>query len=62
LWGKVSEVHSGPINHEVTLTLPSGRSVTALISGKSCADMGLAPGVEACAFFKSSSVILAVYD
>jgi molybdate transport system regulatory protein len=62
LWGMVSEVHEGPINNEVSLALSSGRGVTALITRESCINLGIAPGVEACAFFKSSSVILAVYD
>ncbi|GHU32455.1 ModE family transcriptional regulator [Betaproteobacteria bacterium] len=62
LWGQVSVVHPGPVNSEVTLALPAGRSVTAVVTDSSCKRLGLAPGVEACAFFKSSSVILAVYD
>jgi molybdate transport system regulatory protein len=62
LWGQVSVVHPGPVNSEVTLALPAGRSVTAVVTDDSCKKLGLAPGVEACAFFKSSSVILSVYD
>lgn len=62
LWGEVAAVHEGPVNSEVTLALPSGRSVTCVVTGDSCTALGIAPGVSACAFFKSSSVILAVYD
>ncbi|MDR3087169.1 MAG: TOBE domain-containing protein [Azoarcus sp.] len=62
LWGRVNAVHPGPVNSEVTLALSAGRSVTAVVTDDSCKALGLAPGVEACAFFKSSSVILAVYD
>jgi len=61
LWGEVVEIHEGPVNNEVTLALPSGRSVTCVVTAESCEALGLAPGVEACAFFKSSSVILAAY-
>lgn len=62
LWGQVVQVYEGPVNSEVTLALPSGRSVTCVVTADSCEALGLAPGVEACAFFKSSSVILAAYD
>lgn len=62
LWGTVAAVHPGPVNNEVTLTLPFDRSVTSVLTSDSCAALGIEPGVEACAIFKSSSVILAVYD
>ena len=61
LWGTVAALHDGPVNSEVTLALPSGRSVTAVVTSDSCQALGIAPGVAACAFFKSSSVILASY-
>ncbi|MGH8435771.1 MAG: TOBE domain-containing protein [Pseudomonas sp.] len=59
LWGEISMIQSGPVNNEVTLTLPSGRSVTAVVTQASCEVLGLMPGRRACAFFKASSVILA---
>jgi molybdate transport system regulatory protein len=62
LWGEISAIHEGPVNSEVTLTLPSGRSVTCVVTAESCHALGLAPGVQAGAFFKASSVILAVYE
>ncbi len=62
LWGQVAAVHPGPVNNEVTLTLPSERSITSVVTAESCAALGIEPGVEACALFKSSSVILAVHD
>lgn len=62
LWGEVAAIHEGPVNNEVTLALPSGRSVTCVVTADSCSALGLAPGVPACAFFKSSSVILATYE
>ena len=60
LWGEVAAIHEGPVNNEVTLALPSGRSVTCVVTGDSCRALGIEPGVQACAFFKSSTVILAV--
>ncbi|MBB3101932.1 TOBE domain-containing protein [Azomonas macrocytogenes] len=62
LQGEVTAIHEGAINNEVTLALPSGRSVTSVVTADSCAALGLKPGAEAFAFFKSSSVILAIYE
>ncbi|MDR0716106.1 MAG: TOBE domain-containing protein [Azoarcus sp.] len=62
LWGEVATVSPGPINSEITLALPSDRSITAVVTNESREKLGLAPGVAACAFFKSSSVILAFCD
>jgi molybdate transport system regulatory protein len=59
LWGEVSRIHEGPVNHEVVLTLASGRSIAAVITASSRETLGLQPGVRACAFFKASSVLLA---
>ena len=58
LWGEVAVVHEGPVNNEVTLALPSGRSVTAVVTRDSCSALSIAPGVAAGAIFKASSVIL----
>ncbi|MFU2488589.1 TOBE domain-containing protein [Thauera sp. WH-1] len=52
LWGEVCTIHEGAVNDEVSLLLPSGRNVTAVITH----------GSRACAIFDSSSVILATYD
>ena len=62
LWGEVAVVHEGPVNNEVTLALPSGRSVTAVVTADSCRSLGIVPGAAVCAFFKASSVILASAD
>jgi molybdate transport system regulatory protein len=62
LWGEVAAIHPGPVNDEVTLALPSGRSVTAVITHGSSEALGLAAGTPACAIFKASSVILATRD
>lgn len=62
LWGRVAAIHEGSVNDEVSIALPNGRSVTAVVTRGSCEGLALAPGVEACAVFKSSSVILATYS
>jgi len=62
LWGTVYDLQTGPVNAEVTLALPSGKSVIAVVTRESCDEMGMAPGVAVCAVFKSSSVILAVMN
>lgn len=60
LWGDVQRVVEGPVNSEVTLGLGHGKTVTAVVTHESLVALGLAPGVRACAVFKSSSVILSV--
>lgn len=62
LWGEVSRIHDGPVNSEVTLTLPGGRTVTAIVTSDSVETLGLVVGKPACALFKASSVILATFD
>ncbi|MDR2164618.1 MAG: TOBE domain-containing protein [Zoogloeaceae bacterium] len=58
LRGEVSHIHHDAVNAEVTLALPGGKSVCALVSNDSVRHMELAVGVPACAVFKASSVIL----
>lgn len=62
LWGTVSDIRPGPVNSEVTVALPSGKTVIAVITRESCEKLELAVGVAVCAAFKSSSVILAVMN
>ena len=47
------------MNAEVTLALPGGKTVTAVVTHGSVETLELAPGKKACAVFKASSVILA---
>lgn len=61
LWGEVVRIHEGPVNAEVTLSLPGGRSVCAVVTHDSVERLGLAVGERACAVFKASSVILCLY-
>ena len=58
LWGEVSRIHEGPVNSEVILTLPSGKTVCAVVTHDSIGKLELQVGQRACAVFKASSVIL----
>jgi molybdate transport system regulatory protein len=62
LWGEVSQIHDGPVNSDVKITLPGGRAVNALVTRESIANLDLSVGKIACALFKASSVILATFD
>ena len=61
LWGEITRIHDGPVNSEIILALPGGRSVCAVITHDSVEKLGLAVGEPACAVFKASSVILCKY-
>ncbi len=61
LWGDITRIHEGPVNSEITLALPGGRSVCAVVTHDSVASLGLAVGQQACAIFKASAVILCLY-
>jgi molybdate transport system regulatory protein len=60
LHGTVASVTPGAVNAEVVLDTEDGVSVAAIVTQASVHSLGLAPGVQATAFFKASSVILAV--
>lgn len=60
--GTVARIVRGAVNDEVELTLASGQAITATITHESTQDLGLAPGVQAYAMIKASSIILAVDD
>jgi molybdate transport system regulatory protein len=62
LWGEVSRIHAGTVNSDVTLSLPGGRVVAAVVTSDSVDNLGLVVGQPACALFKASSVILATFD
>jgi molybdate transport system regulatory protein len=61
LWGEITRIHDGPVNSEITLALPGGRSVCAVVTHDSVDRLGLAVGGQACALFKASAVILCLY-
>jgi molybdate transport system regulatory protein len=58
--GTVSRIEPGAVNAEVTLQVDGGVEVTAVVTQASVKSLGLAVGVPATAFFKASSVIVAV--
>jgi molybdate transport system regulatory protein len=58
LLGEVTQIHEGPVNSEVSLAMPSGKSICAVVTHDSVARLGLAVGTRAQAVFKASSVIL----
>lgn len=62
LWGEISRVHEGPVNSEVIIALPGGRNVTAIVTHDSVDNLALKVGTPACAVFKASNVILAVFN
>lgn len=62
LRGEVSCIHEGPVNAEISVALPSGKTVTAVITHDSVSHLGLELGKPVVALFKASSVILASLD
>jgi molybdate transport system regulatory protein len=58
--GTVAALTPGAVNSEVRLDLDGGGTLAAIVTQGSAEALGLAPGVRAMAFFKASSVILAV--
>jgi molybdate transport system regulatory protein len=58
--GVVSALAPGAVNAEVTIDIDGGGSIAAIVTQASAKSLGLAPGSRATAFFKASSVILAV--
>lgn len=60
LAGTVSKVVRGAVNTEVTLDLPGGGSVAAIITNDSATALALSPGGAATAVFKASSVVVGV--
>jgi molybdate transport system regulatory protein len=58
--GVVSALTPGAVNAEVTIAIDGGGEVTAIVTQASVAALGLSVGGRATAFFKASSVIVAV--
>ncbi|CAN7736173.1 TOBE domain-containing protein [Paraburkholderia hospita] len=61
-YGKVSAIQRGTVNDEVSLALPGGQSVVAVVTHESTETLGLAVGGEAVALVKASSVLLVADD
>ncbi|ONW15952.1 molybdenum-dependent transcriptional regulator, partial [Burkholderia cenocepacia] len=62
LFGKVASLVRGTVNDEVTLALPGGQAVVAVLTHESAEALGLREGAHACALVKASWVVLAVDD
>ncbi len=60
LCGKVKRIHEGAVNSEVILALDGEKTVTSIVTHETLGKLGLAEGMEVCALFSASSVILAL--
>ena len=56
--GKVAKIVEGAINDEITVSLPGGKEVVAVITKGSTKRLGLAEGKDVLALIKASFVIL----
>ncbi|HMM54664.1 MAG TPA: TOBE domain-containing protein [Candidatus Desulfobacillus sp.] len=56
--GKVTAVKKGAVNDEISLEIVGGQQIVAIITRESTESLGLAPGCEAFALIKASSVIV----
>jgi len=59
LKGTISAITPGAVNDEIELSLGEGKSLTAIVTRESSADLGLQVGQAAQALIKASHVILA---
>lgn len=59
LRGEIEEIASGPVSSEVALRIAPGVTIAAVLTNRSVAELGLAPGKPAIALIKSSFVVLA---
>ena len=60
--GEVTAITAGGVNCEVTVTLPGGQAVHAVITQDAVRQLGLAVGRPATAIVKASDVLLAAAD
>ncbi|MGF6917723.1 TOBE domain-containing protein [Paraburkholderia sp. 40] len=59
-YGTVSAIERGTVNDEVSLALPGGHTIVAVLTHESTEALGLAVGVAAFALIKASWVVLLV--
>ena len=62
LIGKITRITLGNVNSEVVLQLDGGNTVSVVITNDSVTSLELKDGLEVCAVFKASSVILGITD
>jgi len=60
LRGTIILCKQGPVNSEIVIQLPGGKTVTAVITHESAGNLGLKEGEPATAVFKATSIILGV--
>lgn len=60
LAGVVDSVHKGAVNSDIGIRLAGGALVHAVITNEAVLELGLKPGVPACALIKASHVVLGV--
>jgi molybdate transport system regulatory protein len=60
LCGTVDSIHEGAVNSEVSIKLPGGQILTAVITNTSVRSLELRQGEHACGAFKASSVIIGI--
>ena len=60
--GTVASIQRGAVNDQVSLTLPGGQAIVAVLTHESTEALGLAVGADACALVKASWIMLAVDD
>ncbi|WP_251864570.1 TOBE domain-containing protein [Achromobacter sp. Marseille-Q4962] len=58
LLGTVIDIRPGAVNDEIRLRIAGGQTIAATITRESTRELGLAPGKEAIALVKASSVIV----
>lgn len=58
--GVVASIEKGAVNSAVSLALPSGTTISSVITNSAVDELGLKPGVAATALFKAGSVLLAL--
>ncbi|MCC8405759.1 TOBE domain-containing protein [Paraburkholderia sp. MMS20-SJTN17] len=61
-YGTVSAIERGTVNDEVSLALPGGHTIVAVLTHESAEALGLAVGAAAFALIKASWVVLLVAD
>lgn len=60
LAGVVDSVQKGAVNSDIGIRLAGGTLVHAVITNEAVLELGLKPGVPACALIKASHVVLGV--
>ncbi|MBR2836130.1 MAG: TOBE domain-containing protein [Coriobacteriales bacterium] len=60
--GKIVMVKEGAVNCHVTLETKSGIRISGSVTNEAVSELGLAEGVEAVAFFKSTDVMVGIEE